>query len=232
MGNSSYHGRIIKLGDIDITVKVSLRAKHIKIRISSIVELILPKRASFNKAYDFLLTRELWIRNKIRNLPPIETQRPKTFSILGQEYELVLNDRNINVPIKIIDNSLVVSYVIADDKVNNIVTSYLKKISKKEIEKYAFLKANELKVKYNRISIKDTISRWGSCSSGGNISFSWRLILAPKYVMEYVVVHELCHLVEMNHSHRFWKLVSELYPEYIAAKTWLKKHGKTLHRPF
>jgi len=101
---------------------------------------------------------------------------------------------------------------------------------KVEVEKYALLKAQELNVKYSRISVKDTSSRWGSCSSSRALSFSWRLILAPRNVMEYVIVHELCHLIEMNHSHRFWNLVDKTYPEHHEARLWLKKNGRILHQ--
>jgi predicted metal-dependent hydrolase len=80
-------------------------------------------------------------------------------------------------------------------------------------------------VTYESLVIKDQKTRWGSCSSKGNLNFSWRLILAPKSVLDYVVVHELAHLREMNHSSRFWRIVEEYYGEYKAAERWLKENG-------
>ncbi|QQE77159.1 M48 family metallopeptidase [Alicyclobacillus sp. SO9] len=89
--------------------------------------------------------------------------------------------------------------------------------------------AKRLGASYAKIRIKDVSSRWGSCSTKGNLNFNWRLICAPESVQDYVVVHELCHLWEMNHSKRFWTLVSQALPEYKAAQTWLKIHGKSLY---
>jgi predicted metal-dependent hydrolase len=90
--------------------------------------------------------------------------------------------------------------------------------------------AAELNVKVKRISIRDQSSRWGSCSSTGALSFSWRLILAPPYVLDYLAAHEVAHLVEMNHSPRFWKLLKQICPGMDRAKAWLDLHGNDLHR--
>ena len=81
---------------------------------------------------------------------------------------------------------------------------------------------------YGRVTIRDQKTRWGSCSSQHNLNFNWRLILAPPEVLEYVVVHELCHLWEFNHSKRFWELVGQQMPEYEIWKKWLKQHGPEL----
>jgi predicted metal-dependent hydrolase len=82
---------------------------------------------------------------------------------------------------------------------------------------------------WSRIRVGDPRSRWGSCSTRGTLSFSWRLVMAPAWVADYVVVHELCHLRQMNHSRRFWQLVDEAYPSRRAAQAWLKRHGPELH---
>lgn len=81
-----------------------------------------------------------------------------------------------------------------------------------------------------KVAIKDTVSRWGSCTSKGELSFSWRLILAPPFVLDYLAAHEAGHLVEMNHSHRFWKLVRGICPRTDEAESWLKRNGASLHR--
>jgi predicted metal-dependent hydrolase len=78
--------------------------------------------------------------------------------------------------------------------------------------------------------VRDQSSRWGSCSTTGALSYSWRLILAPPFVLEYLAVHEVAHLVEMNHSARFWRLVNRLCPDVARAKVWLDVHGTDLHR--
>jgi predicted metal-dependent hydrolase len=85
-------------------------------------------------------------------------------------------------------------------------------------------------VKVRRLSIRDQSSRWGSCTSAGSLSFSWRLILAPPYVLDYLAAHEVAHLVEMNHSARFWRVVAKVCGHVERAKTWLDTHGNDLHR--
>ena len=81
---------------------------------------------------------------------------------------------------------------------------------------------------YNRISIRDQKTRWGSCSARGTLSFNWRLMLAPPTIADYVIVHELCHLTYMNHSADFWRKVESVYPDYRTARKWLKDHGNEL----
>jgi hypothetical protein len=88
--------------------------------------------------------------------------------------------------------------------------------------------AAELGVAVNRIQIRDQRTRWGSCSPAGNLSFNWRLVLAPFEVLDYVVVHEVCHLREANHSRRFWRLVETRRPEWREQKAWLDAHGPEL----
>jgi predicted metal-dependent hydrolase len=85
--------------------------------------------------------------------------------------------------------------------------------------------AAALGVRYSRITLRDQRSRWGSCSSSGALSFNWRLVLAPHDVLDYVVVHEVCHLVELHHGPAFWRLVERRRPDYRDAKRWLDDHG-------
>lgn len=90
--------------------------------------------------------------------------------------------------------------------------------------------AGKMGISYGRITIRRQKSRWGSCSQSGNLNFNCLLMLAPPGVVDYVVVHELCHRIEMNHSPRFWKLVGEVYPDYDRWKRWLKENGGRLMR--
>src|SRR5258705_480707 len=90
--------------------------------------------------------------------------------------------------------------------------------------------SGELSVRPKRITIRDTSSRWGSCSSARSLSFSWRLILAPPAVLEYVVAHEVAHLRELNHKPRFWRLVETLVPDIEKSQAWLSTQGAMLHR--
>jgi predicted metal-dependent hydrolase len=85
------------------------------------------------------------------------------------------------------------------------------------------------KTNYNKITLKNIKTRWGSCSTKRNLNFNWRIILAPEKVLQYVIIHEVCHLVEMNHSRNFWQLVSQACPDYKTQRTWLRKNGYTLY---
>lgn len=90
--------------------------------------------------------------------------------------------------------------------------------------------AARLGVTLGRVTIRDTRSRWGSCSARGDLSYSWRLILAPPFVLDYLAAHEVAHRLEMNHSPRYWRHVEMLLPDFGRAEAWLKRHGPSLHR--
>ncbi|MEM9723898.1 MAG: M48 family metallopeptidase, partial [Pseudomonadota bacterium] len=89
--------------------------------------------------------------------------------------------------------------------------------------------ADQLGAPFSKVSIRDTRSRWGSCSSAGALSFSWRLVMAPPRVLDYVAAHEVAHLREMNHSARFWAVVDGLKPDWRKDRAWLRAHGAGLH---
>jgi predicted metal-dependent hydrolase len=114
--------------------------------------------------------------------------------------------------------------------VNRRINDFLKREAVHHLAQASRRYASELGVAVKRISVRDQSSRWGSCSNTGVLSFSWRLVLAPPFVLDYLAAHEVCHLVELNHSPRFWRLVTRLHPQYERAKTWLDVHGADLHR--
>jgi predicted metal-dependent hydrolase len=101
--------------------------------------------------------------------------------------------------------------------------------ARRQIGVVAAREAARLGVEHGAIGIRDPRTRWGSCSSRGNLSFSWRLVIAPAEVLEYVVVHELCHLRELNHSQRFYRLLDEARPGWREEAAWLREHGGELH---
>jgi predicted metal-dependent hydrolase len=114
--------------------------------------------------------------------------------------------------------------------VDRRVGDFLRREAKRELETASQRFAGELGVGVRRVAVRDQASRWGSCSTAGVLSFSWRLILAPSFVLNYLAAHEVAHLVEMNHSARFWRLVQRLCPDHERAKVWLDVHGSDLHR--
>ena len=110
------------------------------------------------------------------------------------------------------------------------VHDFLKREARKDLQKAAQRYAEALGVKVKRLWIRDQSSRWGSCTSAGSLSFSWRLILAPPFVLDYLAAHEVAHLVEMNHSARFWRVVARVCDHVERAKKWLDTDGNDLHR--
>ncbi|MEL6746154.1 MAG: M48 family metallopeptidase, partial [Pseudomonadota bacterium] len=112
---------------------------------------------------------------------------------------------------------------------NKRIYGDLKRQAKQDLTKAVAYYASELGVKPKSITLRDTTSRWGSCSSSGALNFSWRIILAPPDVLNYLAAHEVAHLREMNHSDRFWAHVKAICPDMDAQKAWLRAHGQKLH---
>ena len=110
------------------------------------------------------------------------------------------------------------------------IRDYLRREARHELEIASLKFAATLGVAIKRVVVRDQSSRWGSCSTTGVLSFSWRLILAPTAVLQYLAAHEVAHLIEMNHSPRFWRVVARLCPDHERAKAWLDGHGTDLHR--
>lgn len=104
---------------------------------------------------------------------------------------------------------------------------YMEKAKQKIVPQSKFY-ATHLGVKFNRILISDLKYRWGSCTPGNSLNFNWRLIKAPIRVIDYVIVHELAHLLEPNHTSKFWGIIKAQLPDYLRAKEWLKNNGKLL----
>jgi predicted metal-dependent hydrolase len=116
------------------------------------------------------------------------------------------------------------------EHIDRRIHDFLKREARRDLHKVALDHAEMLGVRVKRLSIRDQSSRWGSCTSAGSLSFSWRLILAPPFVLDYLAAHEVAHLVEMNHSPRFWRVVAKICPSVERAKKWLDTYGNDLHR--
>ena len=115
--------------------------------------------------------------------------------------------------------------------INALVKKWLVKQALADIRGYLDRWSLSIGKPYGRVAIREQRTRWGSCSGKGNLNFNWKLILAPPGAMEYVVIHELCHLLYLNHSERFWAEVARRMPEYKYWKKWLKEHGRELTFP-
>ncbi len=139
----------------------------------------------------------------------IDTNRKKTsFSVINNYFDIKLNN------------------------IHNISTELLKelkKLAKIKITQRIYEISNKINIKFNRLTIKDTKSRWGSCSTLKNINLSWRLIMAPPAILDYVIIHELCHIIEPNHSKKYWNVVQSFVSDYKEKRIWLKEWGWILY---
>ncbi|MAR78766.1 MAG: hypothetical protein CMM18_00890 [Rhodospirillaceae bacterium] len=213
-----------------VKIKKNLRAKKIILRISNVnpyIYLTIPKNENEKNAIDFLFRNKEWVLNELKRIPKkILFLNNSEIPYMGVTHRIVYAGEYTNL-IYIYDKKIMVFG--KKEEISKNLKNWLYHKAKIEILKIAKLKVSFLNKKYNKIKIKDLKSSWGTCGENGNLSFSWRLILAPKHVMEYIVVHELCHLVELNHSKKFWILVTELFPQKKLSQDWLKTNGTYLH---
>lgn len=216
---------------VEVFPRKSRLAKRIIITLNkrNVFELIVPKRASMKQAIAFLYKKEAWILEKNQQL---QKRNKTTFAntiqipVLGEVYTIT-HSQNLRGITKIEDKKIIVSGL--EEHIERKIKQFLIKLAKEEITKCAQIDTKKLGVSFSRITVRDTTTRWGSCSRSGNLSFSWRLVMAPRMVLEYVVAHEVAHLREMNHSKKFWNLVASIFPNYQQARNWLKVHGGDLH---
>ncbi len=212
---------------VALTLRRSARARRISLRISQLdgrVTLTLPARVPEAEALAFAREKEAWIRQHLEARSedvdiaigaeiPIEGAMRQIVPADGRR--LVLMADRIAVP---------------GPAVAMRLQSWLKELARDRLAAASDDYARRLGRSYSRITLRDTRSRWGSCSSQGALMYSWRLILAPPEVLSYVAAHEVAHLAEMNHSPAFWAQVGRIYGPYEAPRQWLRAHGGELHR--
>ena len=216
---------------ISLNLRCSTRAQHILIRIDESnggVELVLPRQAALRTGLAFVQARADWIETRLAGLPPAVPFRDGTvLPLLGES--LTLNrPMNGAKRMRRVGGDLLVP---GDEEMfAKRVRRWLIAEARREIGERAERLANLVERPIRRLSIRDPATRWGSCSAAGGLSFSWRLILAPPAVLEYVVAHEVAHLRELNHSARFWSEVARLVGDSKAERVWLRHNGSQLRR--
>ncbi len=217
--------------DKAIRLKHNSRAKRLSLRMNvkqQCVVLTFPVSATLKQAQDFIMAQQGWILKQLSeaNNQIIEFKTGLKFPIMGIEHEIVSTGKLRGLCYRE-DGKLYVSG--NNEHISRRVTDYLKKEARFEISNRARDKAKALNKKISKIRIADTTSRWGSCSSNGTLSFSWRLILAPEDKLDYVVAHEVAHLEHMNHGKDFWQLCSDLTNANVTeCRQWFRKSGRIL----
>lgn len=213
---------------IDVTLRQSARAKRLSLRVSRLdgrVTLTMPQHAPLREGIAFLRSKEVWLRGHLADLRPVAKAdaggtvllRGKAVPILAGPWKRAsLTDEGLRVA----------EGAPAGPQVKAILRHQARDALAVASDRYAAALGRS----YSRLTIRDTRSRWGSCSAQGALMYSWRLIMAPPEVLDYVAAHEVAHLVEMNHQPAFWATVATIHPNYAAPRQWLRDHGDALHR--
>jgi predicted metal-dependent hydrolase len=208
------------------------RRKTYEIRVlsSGEIEVRVPLRTTNTQVSQLLQDKEAWIKAK---QDEVRQQRREahlfmpgeTFLYLGREYSLVLSER-AKVPLEY-DNI----FVLSKDYQKNarqLFEQWYRKRAKAVLQERVNVLAQRNSLSPAKVRISSARTRWGSCSGSGSLSFTWRLVMAPIEVVDYVVIHELAHLIERNHSSKFWEQVERMMPDYRTHREWLKKNGLSL----
>ncbi len=215
---------------VEVVLKRSARAKRLSLRVSGLdgrVSLTLPPRARLREAEAFLQEKEGWLRAALARNPEVVLVAPGAevlFQGAAHQVELA------SVKAVQVDGDRLLVPARAPERTGARVEAFLKLQARQRLQAASDLYAERLGLPYGRLTLRDTRSRWGSCSAEGNLNYSWRLIMAPADVLDYVAAHEVAHLAEMNHSAAFWDVVTRLYGDYDEQRGWLRTHGAQLHR--
>jgi len=216
---------------VPLVFKQNKRAQRIILRLdhgNSSIIVVLPKRTSRDEGKRFALSNKDWIEQHLDQLhEPVPFTHNNIIPILGTPHRISHKPNARGVVWCEAEEIHVAGH---EEHVSRRVQDWLKVEAKREIEARAYAKAEAVGKKIKKITIRDTKSRWGSCTSEGELAFSWRLIFAPKHVIDYVIAHEVAHLREMNHGPKFWKLCGEICRNMDSARVWLENHGTDLYR--
>ena len=222
-------------GNPRLVYVLSERAQRIALRVKPAeraVHVVVPGLKAFTKAKAFAHEQKDWIDVQLEGLPPAQPFIDGG-SILfkGQPYQLIYSQGQGRSHIDEAAQKIIVP---APDRASfaNRVRRLLIRIARQELEQSSAVYADKLGKAIGKITVRDTASRWGSCitrQGKGHISYSWRLICAPSFVLDYVAAHECAHMVEANHSQAFWDVCDMIYDDVKPAKHWLRNQGALLH---
>lgn len=214
---------------VEINLKRSGRARRISLRVSALdgrVTLTLPRGVSERQGLAFAAEKADWLRhNATRHGDVRHVAEGLSLPVEGVP-RIVATGTGRSVRVE--DGKIIVPG--DPDRLPARLSGYLKTLARDRLAAASDHYAARLGRDYTRLTLRDTRSRWGSCSADGALSYSWRLILAPPAILNYVAAHEVAHLAEMNHSDRFWSTVERIHGPYRAERGWLRTDGATLHR--
>lgn len=231
---------IIDSKKVNLTFRRSKRARRLRMQMNNEgkLTLVAPWYSTKKSVDRFVAQNIKWIEKQSAKIETQKKLRPKfryqtgdTYYYFGEPVILSVNPSDRKLPtIKVRDDKMVITLHKKISKADGVVAV------RNTIEKFYRKKAEEVVhdrlqffneyygFSYNRVTMRNQKTRWGSCSHSGNLNFNWRLIMAPIEVIDYVVVHELCHIGQMNHSPKFWSLVSQTTPDYKEVRKWLSNY--------
>jgi predicted metal-dependent hydrolase len=216
---------------VPVLYRQNKRARRILIRLDqSTAELVvvLPTRATPAQGRRFALLNEGWIRDRLDQLPAATPFAPgATVPYLGVDHRIRFRP---GVPALVWREGNEIYVSGRRENAQRRVEEWLKREARRELLRRSRQKAALIGREVFTITLRDPKTRWGSCSARGQLSFSWRLIMAPRHVLDYVVAHEVAHLREMNHGPRFWRLTAQLTGDCEGGREWLREQGPALHR--
>lgn len=215
-------------------IRSSKRKKTISLIISRDGEMIVrsPLKTPVGDIENFLKSKNQWIEKKLQiKQPVIKDKREFTegefFLYLGDKYPIVFVYGNKRNDIELKEKRFLIPRGI-QKYARELFIAWYKKTAKELIFNRSIFYQKQLALIPSDIKITSALSRYGSCSARNSLSFSWRLIMAPLDVIDYVIIHEFCHIKEKNHSPRFWRLVESIIPDYKVRRRWLKDNGHLL----
>lgn len=211
--------------------RASSRARRLSLKLDTaagVVELVVPDGAPEAEVARFVASHRRWIARQLAGLPPhVPFADGAEIAVLDEALRL-RHSSGGRAAARREGDALVIGGDMA--RFAPRVRAWLRESARAAFFEHAHGHAAHIGQSVTGIRIGDPRTRWGSCSRHGRLAFSWRLVLAPRSVLDYVAAHEVAHLAEMNHSRRFWRLVDDLHPDVATARAWLTTHGPALHR--
>ncbi|MFZ5633520.1 MAG: M48 family metallopeptidase [Bacillota bacterium] len=234
-----WRGSLVLAGRaVDYTVRVSGRAKNLRLEVDaeSGLQVVVPERFNAAGLEAVLRRKQGWILDKLDHFARLTESRRLLrrqgggrVLYRGREHQVEIKTGTGPASVQADGEKLVVTVPGgAEGQAGAVLEQWLRRMARLVIKQRLEALSRRLNLAFHRVFIRDQKTRWGSCSRRKNLNFNWRLVMAPPPVLDYIVVHELMHLVEPNHSTRFWALVEEVCPDYKAHRAWIRKNGHNL----
>lgn len=209
------------------------RARRLTLRIDAGgqgLRITVPAGVARSEVERFLTRHQGWLEQRLAKIPERPQLRPGVRIPVRGVPHLIVHEPSPRGTVRLEAGESGPLMIVNGDRrhLPRRIADFLKREARRDIEVLVAKHAAKVGKKAKAIRLKDTTSRWGSCTSGGTLSFSWRIMMAPPAVIDYLVAHEVAHLKEMNHGPGFWKLCKELCPDTERCKAWLKRNGTAL----